>query len=201
MIADPETYFRQFVPERENLLKQMEAEAAKEQIPIIGPMTAQLLYILARASGAKSVLELGTATGYSGVYLARAAVENGGRLSTVEWDPDMARAARENFEKAGVSAAVDIHVGDACEILEKLEGPFDFAFMDIDKEFYARTAPTLRDRMKAGGLLVVDNVGFADSVPFNRIIAESARWRCVHMYSFLPGHSPEHDGLCFALAI
>jgi caffeoyl-CoA O-methyltransferase len=201
MIQEPERYFRQFVPERDDLLKKMEEEAAREEIPIIGPVAAELLYILARTAGAKSILELGTATGYSGIYLARAAVENGGRLTTLEWSSQMASRARENFEKAGVSDSVEIIEGDALKQLGNLRGPFDFMFLDIDKEFYIDAVPLLHSRAKKGCLLVADNTGFKDSEPFNRAIAESDRWRCAHLFSFMPGHSPENDGLCFALAL
>ncbi len=201
MISEPESYFRQFVPERIDLLTRLEADAKNEEIPIIGPVAAELLYIIARTCGAKSILELGTATGYSGIFLARAAMENGGRLATVEWDPEMAKKAADNFQKAGVYDFVDIHTGDALKVLENLSGPFDFAFLDIDKEFYVQALPLLRPRMKTGGLLVADNVAFKDSIPFNQAVSENPQWKIVHLYMFLPGHSPENDGLCFALAI
>ena len=200
MISQPESYFRQFVPERDNFLKELETEAKNQEIPIIGPLVAELLYILARATSAVSILELGTATGYSGIYLARAAEENGGRLMTIEWSPQMAERARANFQKAGVSNVVDIMTGDAQEILETLTGPFDLVFLDLDKEFYVQVLPRLHAIMKKCGMLVVDNVGFKDADAFNHAISGSSRWKCVNLFAFLPGHSPEKDGLCIALA-
>lgn len=200
MISEPESYFRQFIPERDNFLKELEAEAKDQDIPIIGPLVAKLLYVLARATNAVSILELGTATGYSGIYLARAAAENGGRLVTVEWSSEMAERARKNFQKAGVLDVVDIMIGDAQAIIETLKGPFDFVFLDIDKEFYVKILPCLYDVMKKRGLLVADNVGFKDADAFNHAIAGSRQWKCVNLFAFLPGHSPEKDGLCIALA-
>jgi caffeoyl-CoA O-methyltransferase len=200
MIAEPEPYFRQFIPERDNLLKELETEAKNQEIPIIGPLVAELLYVLVRATNAVSVLELGTATGYSGIYLARAAAENGGRLVTIEWSMEMAERARKNFQKAGVLDVVDIMTGDAQDILETLKGPFDFVFLDIDKEYYVKVLPRLHEVMKKCGLLVADNVGFKDADIFNHAIAGSRQWKCVNLFAFLPGHSPEKDGLCIALA-
>ncbi len=200
MISEPEAYFRQFIPERDNFLKELEAEAKDQDIPIIGPLVAKLLYVLARATNAVSILELGTATGYSGIYLARAAAENGGRLVTIEWSTEMAERARKNFQKAGVLDVVDIMIGDAQAIIETLKGPFDFVFLDIDKEFYVKILPCLYDVMKKRGLLVADNVGFKDADAFNHAIAGSRQWKCVNLFAFLPGHSPEKDGLCIALA-
>jgi predicted O-methyltransferase YrrM len=200
MISNPEAYFRRFVPQRDNLLEELEFEAKSHEIPIIGPLVAQLLYILVRATGALSILELGTATGYSGIYLARAAAENGGRLVTIEWSRGMADRAARNFQRAGVSDVVDIRVGDALSILESMNGPFDFAFLDIDKEFYIKVLPGLYGVMKSCGLMVADNVGFKDADAFNLAIAKSSQWQSVNLFAFLPGHSPEKDGLCFALA-
>lgn len=200
MISNPEAYFRRFVPKRDNLLEELEFEAKSHEIPIIGPLVAQVLYILVRATGALSILELGTATGYSGIYLARAAAENGGRLVTIEWSPGLADRAARNFQRAGVSDVVDIRVGDALSILESMNGPFDFAFLDIDKEFYIKVLPGLHGVMKSCGLMVADNVGFKDADAFNLAIAKSSQWQSVNLFAFLPGHSPEKDGLCFALA-
>jgi caffeoyl-CoA O-methyltransferase len=200
MISEPEPYFRRFIPERDNLLKQLEIEAKNQEIPIIGPLVAELLYVLVRATGAVSVLELGTATGYSGIYLARAAAENGGKLVTIEWSAEMAERARKNYKKAGVSGVVDIMIGDAQKILETLTGPFDFVFLDIDKEFYVKVLPRIHSVMKKSGLLVADNVGFKDADAFNHAIAESTQWKGINLFAFLPGHSPEKDGLCIALS-
>lgn len=200
MILNPESYFRQLVGERDNLLKELELEAESQDIPIIGPLVAELLYILARVTGAVSILELGTATGYSGIYLAKAAAENGGKLVTIEWSQEMAQRAAKNFQRAGLSHVVDICEGDALEILESREGPFDMVFLDIDKEFYVKILPRLGNVIKNAGLLVADNVGFKDADAFNRAIASSNRWKSVNLFAFLPGHSPEKDGLCFAMA-
>ncbi len=200
MISDPETYFRRLIPERDDVLKDLEREAREQEIPIIGPLVAQLLYILARACGAVSILELGTATGYSGIYLARAASQNGGRLLTIEWSRELAERAAKNFKRAGVSDAADIQTGDAMSVLKSLKKQFDFVFLDIDKEFYVRILPHLHDVMRQGGLLVADNVGFKDADAFNLAVAKSSQWHSASLFGFLPGHSPENDGLCFALA-
>lgn len=201
MISQPEVYFRQFVPKRDSLLRELETEAKNQDIPIIGPLVGQLLYILAKATAAVSILELGTATGYSGIYLARAAAENGGKLLTLEWSEQLAKRAKANFEKAGVSNAVEIMTGDAQATLKTLKGPFDFVFLDVDKEFYAGILPQLHRVMKKSGLLVVDNVAFRDADDFNHAIAGSDQWNFVDLFAFLPGHSPEKDGLCIALRV
>lgn len=199
MIPDLEGYFRQFVPSRDSLLLELEEEARQEGIPIVGPVVAELLYILVRASQARQILELGTATGYSAIYLARACDELSGQVVTLENDAGMATRARANFEKAGLAHRIQVKVGDALEEIAKMSKPFDFMFMDIDKEHYVTVMPQCERLLKSGGLLVADNVGFRAAEDFNRVISGNPQWRTVHLLSLLPFHSPEKDGLCLAL--
>jgi len=199
MIPDLEGYFRQFVPSRDSLLLKLEEEARQEGIPIVGPVVGELLYILVRASGAMQILELGTATGYSAIYLARACDELNGRVLTLENDASMADRARANFEKAGLAHRIQIRLGDAMEEIANMSNPFDFIFMDIDKEDYVILLPHCARLLKSGGLLVADNIGFRAAEEFNRAISGNPQWRTVHLLSLLPFHSPEKDGLCLAL--
>jgi len=94
MIPYPESYFSKFVPVRDEFLVALEREAEQEGIPSVGPVVGELLYILSRATGARTILELGTANGYSTIYLARACQSAKGRVITVDWDQDMAIRAK-----------------------------------------------------------------------------------------------------------
>ena len=199
MVPDLEGYFRQFVPSRDALLLELEEEARQEGIPIVGPVVGELLYILVRASRARNILELGTATGYSAIYLARACDESNGRVLTLENDVRMADRARANFEKAELAHRIEIKTGQAIEEIANMNTPFDFMFMDIDKEDYVAVLPHCTRLLKSGGLLVADNVGFTGAEGFNRAISGDPQWRTVHLLSLLPFHSPEKDGLCLAL--
>ena len=124
-----------------------------------------------------------------------------GQLVTLENDPLMAARARKNFIRAGCDHQIKIQVGDAIEIMKTLHVPFDLIFMDIEKVDYDRALPYCRDLLRQDGLLVADNVGFEDADPFNRAIFRSREFRPVSLFSFLPFHSPEKDGLCLALRL
>ena len=137
-------------------LRAVEKQGEEEGWPIVAAGEGSLLHILARSIRAQRILELGTAIGYSGTWLARA-LPNDGELVTVEHHPDTAELARKNFEKTGVSSKVRILVGDAQEILEDLKGPFDFIFNDIDKAGYPLVLGPCIERLRVGGLLVTDN--------------------------------------------
>jgi caffeoyl-CoA O-methyltransferase len=199
LIDNPEEYFRQFVPERDQLLIELEEEAREEKIPIVGPIVGELLHILARATKAERILELGTATGYSTIFLARAFASTRGRLVTIDNDPDMAARAATNFRRAGLDRQIDMIVGDAQEKLSSMNKCFDFIFLDIEKEQYASILPHCGRLMRPGGLMVADNVRFKDADSFNRSISRSSEWRSVNLFAYLPLHSPERDGLCLAL--
>jgi len=201
MIPNLEGYFREFVPTRDATLLALEEEARQEGIPIIGPVVGELLYLLIRATQARQILELGTATGYSAIYLARACEGSGGQVVTLERDKGMARRAQANFQEAGVEHRTEIRVGDALEEMVKMRGPFDFVFMDIDKEGYFDALPHCHRLLRSGGLLVADNVGFQGADNFNRAVADHPEWRTVHLLCLLPFHSPEKDGLCLALRV
>jgi caffeoyl-CoA O-methyltransferase len=201
MIADLEGHFRGLVPTRQELLRRLEEEAAQERIPIVGPVVGELLFILATAMGARDILELGTATGYSTIYLAGAAAAVGGRVISLEWEAEMARRARQNLVLAGLGAHAEVRVGDAQELMAQMTGPFDLVFMDIDKEGYLPALLMIQRLLRLGGLLVVDNTGFQGAAPFNLALHQAPGWRAVNLLAFLPQHSPEHDGLALAVKI
>ena len=198
IIDNPEEYFSQFLPKRDQLLLELEEEARREEIPIVGPIVGELLHILARVTQARRILELGTATGYSTIFLAMAFTSTRGRLVTIDKDPNMAARAKINFHRAGLDQQIDMVVGDSQEKLFEMDESFDLVFLDIDKEDYAAVLPHCGRLLKKGGLLIADNVRFKNADPFNRLISESSKWRSVNLFAYLPLHSPEKDGLCLA---
>ncbi len=201
MIPDPHDHFREFVPRRSKLLVDLEAEAEAQAIPIIGPLVGELLYILVATTNARRVLELGTATGYSTLWLAQGCNQTSGAVTTVEMNPALARRARHNVNAAGLADHVDIRIDTADAAMQGMDTPFDLVFMDIDKEYYTDALPHIERLTRRGSLLVVDNTGFRDARPFNRVIFERAGWRSVQLFGFLPRHSPEQDGICLAARV
>ena len=131
------------------------------------------------------MLEIGTAVGYSGIWLA-GALPAGGMLLTMELDPERARTARENFAKSGLADRVHVLVGDAQRMLTKVAGPFDVIFQDGDKNQYGPLLPRLVDLLRPGGLLITDNVLWSgDVVPgFNpRPARDGAGTRAIAEYN------------------
>jgi predicted O-methyltransferase YrrM len=140
------------------------AAAGRAQgLPIVDQQTGALLHLLTHVMGATRVLEIGTAIGYSGLWIASALPING-MLITLERDQSRAAEARSHFEAAGVAARVSVMIGDASRYLHKVSGPFDLVFQDGDKAHYAAMFPRLMQLLRPGGLLVTDNVLWSGEV-------------------------------------
>ena len=156
-VGPVEQYVYSLVPARDEVLTQIESEAIKRDIPIVGPAVGRLLHQLALVSGAKTVFELGSAVGYSTIWWARA-VGEGGRVIYTDGERKKADEARAYFERAGVADRITIKVGDALEFLSEQKQEYDIIFCDIDKEDYPRAFKLAVPRIRKGGLLVADNV-------------------------------------------
>jgi caffeoyl-CoA O-methyltransferase len=154
---DVDTYLYSLLPPRDEVLAEMEAEATKHKIPIVGPAVASFFRQLVMMTGAKNVFEMGSAIGYSTIWWARA-VGDGGRVHYTDGDPKNAEKARRYFQRAGVADRIKIHIGDAIELLSEQKQAFDIVFNDIDKEDYPRVLRQVVPRVKKGGLFVTDNV-------------------------------------------
>lgn len=165
MIVNPdiEKYIDGLLPERDAVLREMEALAEERGIPIVGPAVASVLDQLVRLSGAKRIFELGSAIGYSTIWLARAAGE-GAEVHYSDGSEDNARLARGFFERAGVADRIQIHVGDALTAFAATEGEFDFVFNDVDKEGYLDVLEAAPVRIRPGGILATDNALWHEKV-------------------------------------
>lgn len=153
---EQEAYLDRLLPPRDPLLREMEEHARRDEVPISDPEIGRLLAILARSIGARRILEIGTALGYGALCLARGAAE--ARVVTIELDPERIAQARGYLEKGGVADRVDIVEGAALDVLPRLEGPFDLAFVDAVKTEYRRYLDLLLPKLRVGGLIVVDNL-------------------------------------------
>jgi caffeoyl-CoA O-methyltransferase len=158
-----EEYIYSLLPPRDEVLTEMEAAAAKRNVPIVGPAVGRILHQLAVISGAKTIFEMGSAIGYSTIWWARA-VGDGGRVIYTDGDRKNADEARGYFERAGVTDRITVKVGDALEILSEQKQEFDIVFCDLDKEDYPRAFRLALPRLRKGGLLVADNVLWSGKV-------------------------------------
>jgi caffeoyl-CoA O-methyltransferase len=184
-VPEVEDYLYDMLPARDEVLTEMEDDAAKNDYAIVGPVVARVLYQLAVIKGAKKIFEMGSAIGYSTIWWARA-VGDGGRVIYTDGDPKRAEKARRYIDRAGVGQRITVRVGDALEILSEEKTPYDIIFCDVDKTDYPRAFRLALPRLKSGGLFIADNVLWSGKLrkpnpdeqtkailEFNRLIYES----------------------------
>jgi caffeoyl-CoA O-methyltransferase len=200
------TYLEELVPPRTAELATMEAYAKEHNFPIVGPVAGQLCYQLARLTGAQRVFELGSGYGYSTAWFARAVQENGGGVvHHVVWDDKLSQMARKHLGALGYTDIVRFHVGEAVETLRNTDDTFDIIFNDIDKQGYPDSVPVIVEKLRPGGLLIIDNMLWSgqifdenDNSPstvgvrnVTKLLTDSSQW--------ISTLAPIRDGLIVAM--
>lgn len=143
-------------PQIDKVLKAIKA-ADKNQLAV-SEEDGRFLRVLVAASGAKSILEIGGASGYSGIWLGLGARETRGRVVSIEYDPQRAREAAANMHRAGMSDVVRVVHGDAFVEIPRLQGTFDLVFLDAWKPDYKKFFDMVYPRLSTGGVFVAHNV-------------------------------------------
>jgi caffeoyl-CoA O-methyltransferase len=164
MASDPipahlHEYLDSLVPPRPAEMQAMEAYANEIDFPIIGPASGYLCYQIARLIGARRIFELGSGYGYSTAWFARAVQEHGGGVvHHVVWDEKLSSRARGHLDALGFAGIVEYHIGEAVQVLRETPGPFDLIFNDIDKDGYPDSLPVIAEKLRPGGVLIIDNM-------------------------------------------
>ena len=163
MQSDIDEYIYSLLPKSDPVLAEIEQYAEAHRVPIIGPAVARLLALLVQISGAKRIFEMGSAIGYSTIWLARAA---GPKAQVFYTDGDSQNATRavEYFKRAGVAKRIRVQVGDALALIKKTRGKFDFIFNDVDKPQYPDALRAALPKLQRGGLFVTDNTLWSGKV-------------------------------------
>lgn len=204
-----ERYLASLNRQSDPLLEELAQIGRDEALPLIDAEVGALLRALALACGARRILEIGTAIGYSGIWLGGALPQDG-ELVTIDINPERAERARRNFSRAGLDPRVDVVVGDAAQVVSTLVGPFDLIYQDGTKELYTPLLDRLVTLLRPGGLLVTDNVlwdgevvpGFLErprrDAASTRLIAEYNE-RLVAHPELLTSIVPLRDGVAIAV--
>ena len=136
----------------------IELEKTQTDFWNIARSSANFLNMLIKISGAKNAVEVGTSNGYSGIWLAKALKANQGKLTTIEFYEKRIVLAKEHFRICEVDDVITVKQGSATEVLEELEGVFDFAFIDANKGEYVKYFDIINPKLKVGGIITADNI-------------------------------------------
>jgi caffeoyl-CoA O-methyltransferase len=156
MQEDVDAYLYELLPKRDAIIEEIEAYADQHKVPIIGPAVARLLALLVQTSGAKRIFEMGSAIGYSTIWLARAAGPKA-EIFYTDGDPKNATRAQDYFRRAGVAKRIRVQTGDALDLVKKTSGKFDAIFIDVNKHQYPGALRAALPKLKRGGLILTDN--------------------------------------------
>jgi predicted O-methyltransferase YrrM len=181
-------------PQIESVLTDIRA-ADKGQLAV-SEEDGRFLRVLIAARGAKSILEIGAASGYSGIWLGLGARESGGKVVSIEYDPQRARQAAQNITRAGLTDVVRVVPGDAFKEIPKLQGTFDFVFLDAWKPDYQKFFDMVFPRMTAGAVFTAHNVinKKTDMEPFLKTIQ-------THPQLFTSIVSPGSEGMSISVKL
>jgi predicted O-methyltransferase YrrM len=155
--AKIEQYIYSLLPESPSILAELEQLANQRHIPIVGPLVGRFLYILARASRAKRILEIGTAIGYSAIWFGLAVKQHKGTVITVEINENTANEAKRNIARAKLQGTIKVVNGNGLHVVPKLKGRFDIVFIDESKENYPKYLEMCASILNKNGLLIADN--------------------------------------------
>ena len=204
--AKTQEYLSSLVPPREPEMQAMEEYARHTGFPIIGPAAGYACYQIARMIGAKAVFELGSGFGYSTAWFAKAVKENGGGVvQHVVWDAKLSQRATRHMARLGYDGIVKYDVGEAVEALRKASGSYDLIFNDIDKEGYPASLPVIKQKLRSGGVLIIDNMlwsGRVFSMTDKSLPTEGVRkftQTITHDPDWIVSLLPIRDGLIVAL--
>jgi caffeoyl-CoA O-methyltransferase len=159
MIVNPkiEKYLQNLHPKSEAILTEMENFGNRINFQIIGPLVGTVLYQYAKMIGAKRILELGSGFGYSAFWFSMG-IPDDGKIYCSDFSTTNKEKAENYFKRAGIDHKIEFHVGDAFEIMEKLDGDFDIILSDIQKTKYPDVLKPALNKLRKGGLFLTDNV-------------------------------------------
>jgi predicted O-methyltransferase YrrM len=192
-----EDYMESLLPRRDPVVERIERQVEEQNIPAVGPLEGQLLYLLLKTHRSADVLELGTAVGYSAIWLARGC---SGKVTTVELQAERAQQARQNLEDAGLGDRVQVVEGDAIGYLERTQDQVDCVFNDLlnsfpDEATVERCVQLSLARLRPGGLLLADN-----ALGRGEVVRPSSRQsRNISRYNELVARAPQLESVIVPL--
>ena len=151
-------YLLEVIPERDEVLTEMEAYARENRFPIVGPLVGRVLHQLVLLTNPTRIFEMGSGFGYSAYWMAKALREQEARIICTDGSQENADRAAGYLTRGGIADRINYRVGNALEIIDETEGEFDIIYNDIDKDGYPAAFRKAIPRLRSGGLFITDNM-------------------------------------------
>jgi predicted O-methyltransferase YrrM len=174
--------------ESDAVLRRIEGLSKRRYLPIIGPAKGKYLVDTARRFSVKNVLEVGTLIGYSAILIASNLPQEG-RVVTIEMDPESARLAEENIQKAGFADRIEVHIGDALTVIPRINDSFDMVFLDAAKDEYLKYLKLSENKLQRGGVVFADNVKMSahEMRDYLDYVRNSGRYKSEYVHAAFDG--------------
>ena len=151
-------YLLEVIPDRDEVLTEMEAYARERRFPIVGPLVGRVLHQLVLLTNPTRIFEMGSGFGYSAYWMAKALQQPEARIICTDGSQENANRAAGYLTRGGIADRIDYRVGNALEIIDETEGEFDIIYNDIDKDGYPEAFRKAIPRLRSGGLFITDNM-------------------------------------------
>lgn len=160
-------YLQDIIPERDEVLTEMEAHARENRFPIVGPLVGRVLHQLVLITNPTRIFEMGSGFGYSAYWMAKALLKPEANIICTDGSQENADRAVDYLKRGGIADRIDYRVGNALEIIDATEGEFDIIYNDIDKDGYPDAFQKAIPRLRKGGLFITDNMLWGGRVTQN----------------------------------
>lgn len=160
-------YLHDIIPERDEVLTEMEVHARANRFPIVGPLVGRVLHQLVLLTSPTRIFEMGSGFGYSAYWMAKALQKSDASIICTDGSQENADRAAGYFKRGGIADRIDYRVGNALEIIDQTEGEFDIIYNDIDKDGYPDAFQKAIPRLRSGGLFITDNMLWGGQVTQN----------------------------------
>ena len=160
-------YLQDIIPERDEVLAEMEAHARQNRFPIVGPLVGRVLHQLVLITNPTRIFEMGSGFGYSAYWMAKALQKPEAYIICTDGSHENANRAADYLKRGGIADRIDYRVGNALEIIDETDGEFDIIYNDIDKDGYPDAFQKAIPRLRKGGLFITDNMLWGGRVTQN----------------------------------
>lgn len=179
-----DTYINSLICDENEKLEAFRKECEERKLPIIHKEVGQFIKLVIKQLNAKSIIEVGTNVGYSSIFMSNV-MNNQGRVVTLERSDKFYREAIKNIKNFDLEDNIDVHFGDASEILDTIEGTFDMAFIDAAKSYYKTFFDKCCQKMKPGGIILSDNVLYQGMIATDELVVRRKKTLVRNLRNYL----------------
>lgn len=179
-----DTYINSLIPDENEKLEAFRKQCEDRELPIIHKEVGQFIKLVIKQLNARNIIEVGCNAGYSSIFMSHV-MNNEGKVVTMERSEKFYQEALNNIKSFGLEKNIEVHFGDAVEILDNIEGTFDIAFIDAAKSYYRTFFDKCCQKMKSGGIILSDNVLYQGMIASDELVVRRKKTLVRNLRNYL----------------